>query len=135
MRSAREEDAKIRDFIRSGGYARVCGCSQLSVGQWSLRLPDDCHLDTLPASTRKVITDPDPAGRLVKESPTPLIVGLRLSSTYAGGVEISTSLPGGHGGSLGTEGGDPDKEISPSRPFERRAGPLSRGTSSAHPLR
>jgi hypothetical protein len=110
-RDALDEDAKIRAFIRRGGYARVCGCSELRVQSWGeLLLPDNCHLDTFPACARQIRTDPDPAGRLVKESATPLIVGLGLSSYYAAGVEISTSLPRGYGGSLGTEGGDPDTE-------------------------
>ena len=110
-RDARDEDVKIRTFIQRGGYARVCGCSELKVERWGeLLLPDHCHLDTLPACARKLIADPDPAGRLAKESPTPLIVGLGLSSYYAAGVEISASLPRGYGGSLGTEGGDPDTE-------------------------
>ena len=75
MRIDREEDAKIRSFIQSGGYARVCGCSELRLQWWGeLLLPDDCHLDRLPACARKAITDPDPAGRLVKESVNPIMV-------------------------------------------------------------
>jgi len=85
---------------------RECAVAASSECQWwgELVLPDDCHLDTLPSCARKAITDPDPAGRLIKESPNRIMTRLRLSSTYAAGVEISTSLPRGYGGSLGTEG-------------------------------
>lgn len=110
---AREEDVKLRDFIRKGGYARECGCGDLRYDKkirYLFSLPDDCHLDVLPKCARQLVKDPDPVGRLVMENPSPLIVGLGLSSTYAAGVEISASLPHGYGGSLGAEGGDVEAE-------------------------
>jgi hypothetical protein len=109
---AHEEDGKIRDFIKKGGYARECGCGDIHYIKQIrfLYLADDCHLEVFPKCARQLVKDPDPVGRLVKENPSPLIVGLGLSSTYAGGVEISASLPHGYGGSLGTEGGDVETE-------------------------
>jgi hypothetical protein len=109
-RLALEEDAKIRAFIRSGGYARECACNEIRFSEYNVSLPDDCHLDSIPACARGLVDDPDPTGRLVKKSGSTLMkrAGVR-SSYYVGGVEVSASLLHGYGYSLGTECGDPEK--------------------------
>jgi hypothetical protein len=109
-RLALQEDAKIRAFIGSGGYARECACNEIRFFRNDVNLPNDCHLDSIPVCARALVDDPDPAGRLVKKSGSTLMkrAGVR-SSYYVGGIEISASLRNGYGYSLGTEGGDPEK--------------------------
>jgi hypothetical protein len=111
-----ERDRKIRKFIQGGGYARKCGCNEIRLSEvgdmrGALELPDDCNLDRLPACARRLVKDPDPAGRLIKKSDQVLfeLVG-REDSSYLGGVDITPSLPRGYGHSITTEGGDVETE-------------------------
>ena len=109
----RAEDAKIRKLIQGGGYARECGCNEIRFSKdEGLTLPDDCNLDKLPSCARRLVTDPDPAGRLIKKSGYALIqraLGMG-SSVYVGGIDISPTLPRGYGYSIGTQGGDVETE-------------------------
>jgi hypothetical protein len=106
------EDAKIRKLIQGGGYARECGCNEIRLSKdEGLTLPDDCNLDRLPACVRRLVKDPDPAGRLIKKSGSVLMGRAGLgSSIYMGGVDISATLPRGYGYSTSTEGGDVETE-------------------------
>jgi hypothetical protein len=64
-------------------------------------------LDKLPACARRLVKDPDPAGRLIKRSGQVLF---NLAGLVSGGVDITPSLPRGYGYSISTEGGDVETE-------------------------
>jgi hypothetical protein len=111
------DDTKIRKLIQGGGYARKCGCSEIRLHKYDsyteLALPDDCNLDRLPACARRLVKDPDPAGRLIKKNSFALLqrAGLQFGlAMEGGGVDISASLPRGYGYSISTEGGDVEAE-------------------------
>jgi hypothetical protein len=123
----RAEDEKIRKLIQGGGYARECGCSEIRLDKdYGLVLPDGCHLDRLPACARRLIKDPDPAGRLIRKSGDELMRRAGLgSSIYMGGVDISASLPRGYGYSTSTEGDDVEAEDVSLETFAKESGSVA----------